>query len=203
LVTVVIPGIACNVIVPPEAFVDPDMDNPAPALITRVESGLKLVEPAVDPDRLNPDNIPEAEMLIEDAPEVNPIFWLATRETLDEVAFRLKLVATAPAGTEIVTDPAPTPTLAIPAPENWRTLLNVPVELEVVLPRAVREIVEKLVTEGVLAEIVMLPAPTPADTIPAPEMTRALLYVPVELLVVFPLADNEIVEKLVATGTDM
>jgi hypothetical protein len=50
--------------------------------------------------------------------------------------------------------------------------------------------------------MVMLPAPTPADMIPAPDTTRALLYVPVELDVVFPDADIEMVEKLTAAGAD-
>lgn len=43
------------------------------------------------------------------------------------------------AGTEMVTLPLPTPTDAIPAPEKFRRLVNVPEELEVVLPRAVKE----------------------------------------------------------------
>ena len=47
-----------------------------------------------------------------------------------------------PDGTEIVTVLPETPTEATPAPLNWSTLLNVPLELEVVLPSAVSETVE-------------------------------------------------------------
>jgi hypothetical protein len=49
-------------------------------------------------------------------------------------------------------------------------------------------------TDGVVALIVIDPAPTPALTIPAPETARAFTNVPVELDVVFPLADMETVE---------
>lgn len=49
-------------------------------------------------------------------------------------------------------------------------------------------------TDGVVAEIVIDPAPTPAEMIPAPDTTSALLNVPVDELVVLPEADNEIVE---------
>jgi hypothetical protein len=50
-------------------------------------------------------------------------------------------------------------------------------------------------TDGVVAEIVIEPAPTPALTIPAPDTTRALFNVPVELLVVLPEADIDTVEN--------
>jgi len=43
------------------------------------------------------------------------------------------------AGTEIVTLPLPTPTEAIPAPEKFSNPENVPTELLVVFPRAVRD----------------------------------------------------------------
>ena len=46
------------------------------------------------------------------------------------------------AGTEIVIDPAPIPTEAIPAPEILRRFEKVPLELTVVFPRAVKEIEE-------------------------------------------------------------
>jgi hypothetical protein len=65
-----------------------------------------------------------------------------------------------------------------------------------VFPAIVAVTVEKFVTEGVVAEIVIDPAPTPTLTIPAPETLSALLNVPVELLVVFPIADIEIEEVL-------
>ena len=41
---------------------------------------------------------------------------------------------------------------------------------------------------GVVADIVMLPDPTPTLTMPAPEIVRPLLNVPAELLVVTPVA---------------
>lgn len=50
-------------------------------------------------------------------------------------------------------------------------------------------------TDGVVAEIEIVPFPTPALIIPIPDTARALLNVPDELEVVFPDADREIVEK--------
>ena len=76
-----------------------------------------------------------------------------------------------PVAPEIVTVPAPTPTLTPPAPENTRALLKVPVELDVVFPLADRDTVEKLVTLGVVAEMVMELTLTPTLAIPAPENT--------------------------------
>ena len=97
-----------------------------------------------------------------------PIPAPAEIETELEVPFSTKLVA---AGADILTVPFPAPTLIGPIPENASTLLNVPDEVApVVLPEADSETVEKLVTEGVVAEIVMLCAPTPTLMIPAPEM---------------------------------
>ena len=52
--------------------------------------------------------------------------------------------------------------------------------------------VEKLVTFAELAEMVMLPAPAPTDTIPAPEILRRFENVPAELLVVLPRAVTDI-----------
>jgi hypothetical protein len=46
-------------------------------------------------------------------------------------------------------------------------------------------------TDGVVAEIVMLPAPTPALTIPAPDTFKRFENVPVELLVVLPTAVSD------------
>lgn len=99
--------------------------------------------------------------------------------------------AAPPVGTEMVTVPFPTPTLAPPMPENARTLLKVPEELEVVFPLAEREMVEKLVTLGVEAEIVRLPAPTPMLMIPAPEILKRFENVPEELTVVLPRAVSD------------
>ena len=94
------------------------------------------------------------------------------------------------AGTEIVTLPAPTPTLAIPAPENTSPVEKVPVELLVVLPDADIE-TDAAAADG--TEIVMLLLLIPTLAIPAPEMLRTLLNVPEELFVVFPTADKETV----------
>ena len=62
--------------------------------------------------------------------------------------------------------------LKMPAPEMTSELLKVPVTLPVesVLPAALIVTVEKFVTLGVVAEIVIEPAPTPTLTIPAPEL---------------------------------
>ena len=71
---------------------------------------------------------------------------------------------------EIVIDPAPAPTLTIPAPEILRRLENVPDELPVVFPRAVRE-TEDVWTEAeiVIVELAWpIPMPAPADTDNAP-----------------------------------
>ena len=78
------------------------------------------------PDRLSKlENVPE-ELLVVLPSAVNEIeeVWIAG------------------VGTEIVTLPAPTPTEAIPAPEKFNRFENVPVELLVVFPKAVREIEE-------------------------------------------------------------
>lgn len=137
----------------------------------------------------------ETEIVIVERLEASPIPAPATSDTLEEEAFREKFVAAAGAGTEIVTvPPAPTPTLAIPAPEKLSRLLKVPALLLVVFPSAVREMVLKFVTAGVVAEIVMLPAPTPTLIIPAPETFSRLEKVPAELDVVTPRAESEIEE---------
>ena len=64
----------------------------------------------------------------------------------------------------------------------------------VVFPEAERDTVEKFVTDGVVTEIVMLPAPTPTLTIPAPDTFNKLENVPDELEVVFPNAVRDIDE---------
>ncbi len=98
------------------------------------------------------------------------------------------------AGAEILIVPFPAPTLIAPIPEKARTLLNVPEEVApVVLPEAERDTVEKLVTDGVVAEIVRLPAPTPTLIIPAPDTLRRFENVPAELEVVFPNAVRDCV----------
>ena len=90
---------------------------------------------------------------------------------------------------EIENVPFPAPTLTIPMPEIARTLFIVPDDVApVVFPDAERDTVEKFVTEGVVAEIVMLPAPAPTLTIPAPDILSKLENVPDALPVVFPRA---------------
>jgi len=128
------------------------------------------------------------------SPETDKEFW---NVIVDVAAVVLPVnvtetFAAAAAGTEIVTDPAPTPTDAIPAPEKTKWLLKVPAELEVVLPEAVNETVEKLVTEGVVAEIVIDPAPAPTEIIPAPDTFKRFENVPADEFVVFPNAVTEI-----------
>ena len=91
----------------------------------------------------------------------------------------------------IVIDPAPTPTLMMPAPEIDRLLLCVPVDETVVLPAALMEMVLKLVTLGVVALIVILPAPTPTDTIPAPDTFSSPENVPADDEVVLPSAVSD------------
>lgn len=79
--------------------------------------------------------------------------------------------------------PAPTPILAIPAPEMFSRLENVPADEEVVLPRAVRLMLEVWTT----AEMVMVEALFPMP-IPAPAEIETLEDVPFNW-------------KLVAAGT--
>jgi len=116
------------------------------------------------------------------------------------------LAAAPPVAPEIVTDPFPTPMLTPPAPENTNALLYVPEDVApVVFPAADTEMVEKLVTLGVVAEIENVPFPTPTLTIPMPDMARTLFIVPDEVApVVLPEADSEIVENAApAIGADM
>lgn len=102
-----------------------------------------------------------------------------------EVADTYRIPLAAGAGTLMVTDPAPTPTLAIPCPENARTLLYVPEELLVVFPLADKLIVLKLTTLG--PTIVMLETPLFSVMLfPATKLT--LLELPFKL-------------KFVAVGT--
>ena len=65
------------------------------------------------------------------------------------------------------------PTETMPAPDTLRTLLNVPDDEFVVFPTPDSEMVEKFVTDGVVAEIVIEPAPAPTLTMPAPEIVKA------------------------------
>jgi len=90
-----------------------------------------------------------------------------------------------------VTLPAPTPTLAIPAPEKTNPVEKVPVELTVVFPDADIE-TDAAAADG--TEIVKLLRLIPTLAIPAPDTTSTLLKVPLELFVVLPEADTEMEE---------
>ena len=97
---------------------------------------------------------------------------------LDEVVFpiadiEIEEVWIAGDGTEMVTEPLPTPTDAIPAPEKLSRPENVPAELDVVLPSAVKDWL--IVCTD--AEIVMVLAPFPIP-IPAPAKIDTLEEVP-------------------------
>jgi hypothetical protein len=127
------------------------------------------------PDRLNP--LPTV-IVVDAAPRVLPAMLPVIVEKL----------VTEGVVAEIVKLPFPAPTLMIPSPEIANTLFIVPLELLVVLPLADREIVLKLVTEGVVAEMVMLPAPIPTLIIPAPETFNRFEKVPELLTVVLPRA---------------
>ena len=98
-----------------------------------------------------------------------------------------RLVTTEGMVAEMVALPAPTPTLIMPAPDRFNRLENVPVELLVVLPRAVSEI-EEVWIAGAGTEMVTLPAPTPTEAMPAPEKFNSVLNEPEELEVVLPSA---------------
>jgi len=111
-------------------------------------------------------------------------------EPVEPLSADTTLALAAGAGTEIVTLPAPTPTEAMPAPENCKEFENVPVLLEVVLPSANIEI-EDVWMAGEGTEIVTDPAPTPTEAIPAPEKLSRVLKEPEELEVVLPSAVRE------------
>jgi hypothetical protein len=101
-------------------------------------------------------------------------------------------LCTAALDAEIVMFCAPAPTLTIPAPETFKRFENVPAELDVVFPKAVRE-TEEVCIAGDGTEIVTLPAPTPTEAIPAPEKLSNVLKEPLELDVVLPSAVRECV----------
>jgi hypothetical protein len=92
-----------------------------------------LVIPAVFPleicSELNPGD--EAEIVIVEALEAKPTLAPATRETLDEEALRLKLVATGAVGPTIVILEAPELKVMF-APATSETLLEVPFRLKLV-----------------------------------------------------------------------
>ena len=105
---------------------------------------------------------------------------------------------------EIENVPFPAPTLTIPIPDMARTLFIVPDDVApVVFPDADRDTVEKFVTEGVVAEIVILPAPAPTLTIPAPDMLSRFENVPDALPVVFPRAVRDTEEVCTEADTVM
>ena len=88
---------------------------------------------------------------------------------------------------------APAPTLTPPAPDIFRSPVNVPEELEVVFPKPVRDTVAAAAAG---AEIVKVPADAPTLTIPAPEILRLFPMVKVVDAAprVFPAIDAVIVE---------
>ena len=143
----------------------------------------EVAPPAVAAIVLNTDWF-DAEIVIVLAP--CPIPMLAPAE-IDRDPFEpfndVTTFVAAGAGTEIVIEPAPTPIDAIPAPEIFRRLENVPAELDVVLPSAVIE-TDDVCTE---AEIVIVEAACPTP-IPAPAEIETLDDVPFR-------------EKFVAVGT--
>lgn len=114
-----------------------------------------------------------------------------TMDMLPVEAFMLK------AGAEIVTLPAPTPTLAIPAPENTRPVLNVPVEFIVVFPDALKETATAAAVPPDMYSVLPL---MPTLTFPAPETFSRLDIAPLLLTVVFPIAS--IVRYEVCTDAD-
>ncbi len=105
-------------------------------------------------------------------------------------------------GPEIVRLCAPAPTLTPPAPDTLRSPEYVPLELEVVFPRAV---IETVPAAAAGAEMETVPFPTPTLTTPIPEKAKTLFIVPDDVApVVLPEADNEIVENAApAAGTDI
>ncbi len=111
-------------------------------------------------------------------------------------------MALAAVDAEIVIVLPEAPTLTIPAPHrlNPFPIVTVVDAAPRVFPAMLPVIVEKFVTEGVVAEIVKLPFPAPTQMIPSPEIANTLFMVPLELLVVLPLADKDIVLKLVTEG---
>ena len=134
----------------------------------------------------------------EPAPDADARLILFPATSANETALPVTLVPPplklcVAAGTEMVTLPAPTPTLAMPAPENERALLKLPVELLVEFAITDIETVLKFVTLGVVAEIVTVLPLKPILAIPAPEKMSGLEYVPVEFVKVFPTAVRETV----------
>lgn len=93
----------------------------------------------------------------------------------------LRLVTTEGVVAEMVALPAPTPILIIPAPDRFSKFENVPAELEVVFPNAVRE-TEDVWTE---AEMVIVLAACPIP-IPAPAEMLTLFVVALRVKVVPP-----------------
>lgn len=158
------------ILLPPDTVIGPDDSEPAaPILLTRA---------------------PVEEIVIVLRLDANPIPAPATRDSDPVDAFSVN-AAPPPVGPEIVTEFSDTPTEIAPAPLNWRLLLKEPEEESVVFPNALILTVEKLVTVGVVAEIVRLPAPPPTEIIPAPEMLRRFEKVPLDERVVLPSAVRE------------
>jgi hypothetical protein len=76
----------------------------------------------------------------------------------------------------MVTDPAPTPTEAMPAPEIFKRLENVPDELDVVFPNAVSDIEDVCTDADMVIVLAFWPMP-----IPAPAERDTLFDVPLRV----------------------
>ena len=113
-----------------------------------------------------------------------------TRLTLELDPLREKLVATGIVGPKIVMACNDCDKVMLLLPTNVTEPELITEVAPAVLPLV--PITMALWTEGVVAEIVILPAPAPTLTIPDPEMFRKLENVPEELLVVLPSAVKEI-----------
>lgn len=172
----------------------PTLTPPAPETFNRVENvpdELPVVFPSAVRETV-PAAAPAPTIVIDPAPVLRVIFAPAARTIVpvDVAAPVPKAETTFAVEAETENEPFPAPILTIPIPDIARTLFIVPDDVApVVLPEAEREMVEKLVAIG--AEIVMLCAPTPTLTAPAPEMFTRFVCVPEELTVVFPRADIE------------
>ena len=156
------------------------------SLVIAAVSMMVTIGPPAPVDRLIPDPATNAAAIVMVlALDAKLIPVPLTRDTLLDEPFKLKLVAAAGDGTDIVTLPAPTPTLAMPAPENTSPVLNVPVELIVVFPDALSETATAAAVPPDMYSVLPL---IPTLTFPAPETFSRLDMVPLLLTVVFPRA---------------
>ncbi len=171
----------------------PTLTPPAPETLRRLENvpeELDVVFPNAVSDAVPPGAGPT--IVIVPAPVLSVMFAPAARTIVPvEVAAPVPNADTTfavVADTE--NEPFPAPILTMPIPDIARTLFIVPDDVApVVLPEAERDTVEKFVATG--TDIVMLPAPAPTLTAPAPEMFNTFENVPEELPVVLPKAVSD------------